>query len=237
MKRELTKILGLSGMIVTAQKSIENTLILDVEARRKTAICPTCLQISNRLHQNHWHLVRDIPWGENEIILRLNRRQFKCDYCGKPFSEELNFVGKKQKYTNRYAQFISEKIVNNDVENILKKNNLTNSQAKSIINQITKKKLMFNVKNLKRLGIHQIDLTKIQSSIKIALIDLDTGRLIGLTKERKVKTLENILMSWGNEILGKIEEIRTNLSKTYQDAVGKFCPQATIIENDYNNNT
>ncbi|MEQ9550492.1 MAG: transposase family protein [Coleofasciculus sp. G3-WIS-01] len=37
------------------------------------------------------HLIKDLPWGETEIFLKINRRQFKCTHCQKPFSEELNF--------------------------------------------------------------------------------------------------------------------------------------------------
>ncbi|ACK72294.1 Transposase and inactivated derivatives-like protein [Gloeothece citriformis PCC 7424] len=68
MKRELTKVLGLPGVLVKDQKSFENTLILEVEAQFKAARCPNCCQISHRLHQNHYFLVKDIPWGEKERI-------------------------------------------------------------------------------------------------------------------------------------------------------------------------
>ncbi|WP_162040063.1 transposase family protein [Gloeothece citriformis] len=76
--------LGISGVIVKSQKQLENTLILEIENNSKTALCPKCQKNSYRLHQNHYFLIKDIPWGEIEVLLRVNRRQFKCDNCSKP---------------------------------------------------------------------------------------------------------------------------------------------------------
>ena len=105
MKREITKILSLTGVIVKSQKQLENTLILEVESKSKTALCPRCQKISSRLHQNHYSLIKDIPWGKIEVYLRVNRRQFKCDNCLKPFSEELYYVKKRQKHTRSICSF------------------------------------------------------------------------------------------------------------------------------------
>ncbi len=137
MKRELTQILHLSGVIVKSKKEIEKTIILEVEASSKTARCPACQKVSHRLHQNHWHLVKDLPWGEKEIFLRVNRRQFKCKFCSKPFSEELSFVKKRQKYTTRYTQFIVEAVINSNLLNVAQRNNLTEKEVESMINQRT----------------------------------------------------------------------------------------------------
>jgi len=40
--------------------------------------------------------VRDLPISDQEVILRVNRRRFKCENCQKPFSETLDFVKKRK---------------------------------------------------------------------------------------------------------------------------------------------
>jgi transposase len=72
--------------------------------------------------------------GEKQVWLKVNRRQFKCKNCGKPFSEELNFVGKRRKYTQRYAKYITEQIVNSHLYNVARRNSLTEAEAESMIN-------------------------------------------------------------------------------------------------------
>jgi transposase len=45
-----------------------------VKAERKTAVCPRCSKTSHRLPQNKWHLVKDLPMGNREVSLKVNRR-------------------------------------------------------------------------------------------------------------------------------------------------------------------
>jgi transposase len=135
-------------------------LILYVELKGNYATCPRCGQVSHHLHQNHGYLVRDLPLSNRQVFLRVNRRQFKCKNCGKPFSEELDFVGKGQKYTHRYAQAITEQLIHSDLANVAKNNHLTERQVEAMINQVAKKILPLNLSSLKRLGIDEISLVK-----------------------------------------------------------------------------
>ncbi len=228
MKRQLTKLICLPGVIVKSQKQLENTLILEVESNSKTALCPKCQKNSHRLHQNHYSLIKDIPWGKNEVFLRVNRRQFKCDYCLKPFSEELDFVKKRQKHTLRYTHFITEQVVHSDLKSVAQRNNLTESEVESMIEQMSQKILPISLKNLKRLGIDEISLVKGQGKFIIVLVDLDKGKLIGLVKERKAKALEDYLKSWGEEVLNNLEEVSIDLYKMYKTVIEKLCPKAVI---------
>lgn len=49
---------------------------------------------------------RDLNISQRQVFLKVNRRQFKCLPCGKPFSEELDFIGRRRKHTDRFAQEI-----------------------------------------------------------------------------------------------------------------------------------
>ena len=67
--------------------------------------------------------------GDREVILRVNRRRFKCKNCRKPFNERLDFLGKKKNFTHRYAQSIAEQAVHSDIKNVAKNNKLTEEEA------------------------------------------------------------------------------------------------------------
>ncbi|WP_339384292.1 transposase family protein [Microcoleus sp. LEGE 07076] len=58
-----------------------------VKSENKTSKCPLCNQSSHHLHQNYRDLVRDLPIGNKEVMLRVNRRKFKWESCHKPFDE------------------------------------------------------------------------------------------------------------------------------------------------------
>ena len=73
-------------------------------------------------------------------------------------------------------------MVNSDLKSVAQRNNLTESEVESMINQISQIILPIKINNLKRLGIDEISLVKGQSKFIIVLVDLDTGKLIGLVK-------------------------------------------------------
>jgi transposase len=228
MELQLTELLNLPGVVVEWSRNFGQELILDVEIDAPFAPCPNCQEVSHHLHQNHSYLVRDLPLGKKQVYLRVNRRQFKCKNCEKPFSEELNFVGRRKKYTHRYAKHITEQVVNSDLHNVARRNCLTEPEVESMINHVSQQVLPVNLKSLKRLGIDEISLVKGQGKYVVVLVDLDTGKLVGLVKERKLKSIEKLLKSWGDETLGQIEEVSMDLYKLYKTVVEKLCPNAVV---------
>jgi transposase len=121
MQPLLTELLGLPGIDVENYQIFDNQIILEVEAHTDKATCPCCGKESNHLHQNHWHFVRDLNLLEREVLLKVNRRQFKCQSCEKPFSEKLDFVGKRRKHTERFSEMIVQQVIHSDIRNVAKK--------------------------------------------------------------------------------------------------------------------
>lgn len=108
----LTELLNIKGIKVISKRQHEGIgIILQVEPLNKESICPHCGTLSYRLHQNHRYLIKDLPLSGQPVYLEINRRQFKCDSCRKPFSEELDFVNKKRSYTSRLAQDIVKQVL------------------------------------------------------------------------------------------------------------------------------
>lgn len=109
--KTINEILKIEGMIVTAYQLItEIGCIIYLKNQQSSMACSNCGHLSDKLHQNHWLTVRDLPLGENSVYLKINRRQFKCLNCDRNFSEEFNFVKKRSSFTNRVKQKIAEEI-------------------------------------------------------------------------------------------------------------------------------
>jgi transposase len=135
----MTKLLNLPGIIVESSLEEGKLLILSVSKAKKSAVCPNCGKTSDKLHQNQKHLVKDLPMGEREIILNVNRRRFKCKKCQTTFSEKLDFVGHKKGYTHRYAEKIAQEVIASDVSNVAKNNGLSNDEVNSMLSEVAKR--------------------------------------------------------------------------------------------------
>lgn len=139
MQPLLTRLLNLPGMEVEDYHDRGAYWVLDVEAYSASAKCPRCGTESSHLHQNHGHLVRDLSISERPVYLNLNRRQFKCAPCGKPFSEEFEFVGKRRLYTDRFAEMIVQQVKHSDQHNVGVNHGLSDEEVASMVQYCAKK--------------------------------------------------------------------------------------------------
>jgi transposase len=224
----MTSVLNLPGVIVEDYKQTGETLILVIKSQKTTASCPVCSQSSHHLHQNYRYLVRDLPIGNKEVMLRVNRRRFKCKNCRKPFNESLAFLEKKKNFTKRYAQSIAEQVVHSDINNVAKNNKLTEEEVWSMVKAVANKILPIDVKNLQKLGIDEISLVKGQGKFIVVLVDLSTHKLIGLVADRKQGAIEKKMLEWGEEVLNQIEEVSMDMTGNYKSLVKKLCPNADV---------
>jgi transposase len=224
----MIKILNLPGVIVEKSLETEETIILSVRVKNKTVVCPRCGQTSCRLYQNKTHLVRDLSITNREVILKVNRRQFKCEGCKKPFSESLDFVEFRKNFTQRYAQSITEQVINSDINNVAKNNKLTAEQVESMVMTAAKSVMKVELAQLCRLGIDEISLVKGQGKFIVVLVDLSTHKLLGLAPERKQSEIEKVMLRWGDKVLSQVEEVSRYMSYNYKSLVNKLCPNASV---------
>ncbi|MDJ0733283.1 MAG: transposase [Nostocaceae cyanobacterium] len=97
-----------------------------------------------------------------------------------------------------------------------------------MLEDVAKNILPIDVKDLRRLGIDEISLVKGQGKFIVVLIDIDSGKLIGLVKERKQIEIENEMRKWGETVLEQIEEVSIDMTGNYKNLVKKICPNALV---------
>lgn len=228
MQPLLTQLLNLPGIEAEDFYDLGDQIIIEVEVRNECATCPRCGQDSYHLHQNHRYLARDLNISQRQVFLKVNRRQFKCLKCGKPFSEELDFIGRRRRHTNRFAQAIVQQVLHSDTHNVALNNDLTDEEVWSMVKYM-KKKRNIDLSNLKRLGIDEISLRKGQKDFVVVLVDLDRHELIGMAESRKQEDVLQVLEGWGLEVLHQIIEVSIDLSGNYKGLVNKMIPNADIV--------
>ncbi|MEG4838802.1 ISL3 family transposase [Microcoleus sp. B9-D4] len=226
----LTKLLNIEGIKVISHRQHEGIgIILQVEGIGKESNCPRCGKKSHRLHQNHRTSVKDLPWGENFVFLEINRRQFKCEKCVKPFSEELEFVRKRRTYTKRLGRAIIQEVLENDIHSVAKKGVVTTEEIERMLKDASKEYLKAKPSEVKRLGIDEIAVIKGKGNYCAVLIDLEKSKLIGIMDRRKQEEIREVLLGWGKEILEQIEEVSIDLWKGYRNLVRDLMPNAQVV--------
>ena len=72
--------------------------------------CPNCTEYISQVHQTRSVLVRDLSIFGQVVYLRVPRRQFYCSTCKKSPTEPLLWTNRKQRQTNRYQEYIYERV-------------------------------------------------------------------------------------------------------------------------------
>ena len=226
----LTELLNLDSVKVNSYRQHEGIgIILQVELLNQESNCPRCGKKSHRLHQNHRYLVKDLPLSGQGVYLEVNRRQFKCTSCERPFSEELNFLGTRRTYTNRLAHSIIQEVLSSNIQSVAQKSHVTTEEIETMLKDMAQELLKFKPIELKRLGIDEIALTKGQGNYCAVLIDLDQSKLVAILTERTQSKIRETLTMWGCEVLDQIEELSIDLWKPYKNLVEELMPSAQVI--------
>src|SRR5258708_38641488 len=101
-----TLLFGLPGVRVErVERSADGTRVVYVVTAEETAAaCPACGVVSRSVKARVFTSPRDIPYGEDQIIVRWNKTRWRCreDYCGRgSFTESIPQVPARARTTRR----------------------------------------------------------------------------------------------------------------------------------------
>ena len=235
----MTELLKLEGVIVTNYQIIKEIgIVFHIENIERKTNCIYCGKESRKLHQNNELTIRDLSFGEQEVYLKINRRQMKCNKCGKKFAEELNYVPKKRTYTERFRKKIVEEVLNSDIRNTGERNKVSEQEIETMLKDIGEELMKIKPKGLKRLGIDEIAMIKGQGNYYAVLVDIDLGKMIGIVEKRTEEALIEYLKDWGEDVLGQIIEVSMDMWMGYKNVAKKLMPQAQskylLLKNEEN---
>lgn len=229
MKFPVEQILNLPDMKVLNFQELEGEeIIITIEKNVNYSTCPWCCQNTYSIHQNHWRIIHDLPWNKKTVLLKINRRQFKCHKCKKVFSEQLNFVDKSKRYTKRLATDIVQQVLNSNIHSVAKRNGLSDEEVESMLKKQVTQILNINLSQIKKLGIDEIALVKGQGNYLAVLVDLDTHKPIEIVQSRRIEDIREVVVSWGVEVLNQIEEVSIDLWSPYKNLVEELMPNANV---------
>lgn len=226
----MTSLLKLNAFKVINYKSTEGIgIFFKLEKIDKTATCPCCGSVTDKLHENHWRVVKDLPWGEQAVYLQVNSRQVRCDFCGKIFTEDLGIVKKNRTHTIRITNKIISEVLSSDVKNVAKKNEVSEQEIETMLQDQYEELREEKPRDLKKLGIDEIAVVKGQKNYYTVLVDLEKRVVVGIIEKRTKEEIKKYLEAWGAEVKRAIEEVSIDLWQPYKTLVKELMPHAVIV--------
>lgn len=226
----ITKLINIEDIKVVNYDFItDDEIVIEIQNQSKVSQCPHCRKTTNKTHQNHWYMVRDIPMSDYQVILKVNRRQLKCTECHQVFSEKLSFVKTRRTYTKRLAMKVIKEVLETDVESAARRNRMTPSEIETILKELELDLLKEKPRQLKKLGIDEITQLKGGKNYAAVLVDLEARRPIALLEKRNKAVIAEYLSSLGSEVLNQIEEVSIDLWIPYKSLIQEMLPNAQVV--------
>lgn len=230
----LSDLLGLPNMVVTSyaiETHCEQEILhLFCEHEHEIAICPRCGQVSTAVHEAEERCVRHLDVWEKVTFLHFPSRRFDCDQCGKPFTEQLSWIGEYRRQTRAFERHIYQRCKQAARAKVADEEWLHPETVKTIFTRWAKRAEEERQRpKVRVLGIDEIALKKHHKQYVLVLSDLERRCVIDVLPERKKKRLEQWFDDLTEEERKAIKVVSMDMWTPYRLAVEAKLSQAEIV--------
>lgn len=230
----LTELLGVATLIVTMyalrREGNEEVLHLQCAHREGVALCPHCGTLSTSIHQEEPRCIRHLDvWGKKTFLHFLSRR-FKCDQCGKIFTEELTFVDAHRRQSIAFEMHIYQSFKTGTCKSIAMREGLSQSTVKEIFNRLAALKNRNGFSDTIRvLGIDEISLKKRHKQFVLVISDISRKCILAVLQDREKNTLEKWMDSLSPQTRNSIRFVSIDMWAPYYQAARRKLPRAKVV--------
>lgn len=224
----------LENLLKLPKVSIQNVIQEDEEVfliltcTEEKVECQCCSNVTDELHQTRHVMVRDLPISGQVVYLKVPRRKFYCKHCQHYFTENLEFMLPRRKYTERYEKYIYQRVNTSSIEQVKREESLSWDQVHGIYKHQCEG-LKKNWSEVKRLGMDEISKRKGHKSFVTVLGDMDKGKLIDVIDSHEQKEIIEALMQQALEVREKVEEVSVDMWGGFPEIIEKVFPKAKIV--------
>ena len=109
MLDDVSRLVGIEGMVVRRVFELGRRLELEVELIARAGCCRWCGRSSVTVKDRPVVRVRDLPLAGRATMLRWRKRRFFCDECGRTFTETHPELPARQRVTARFRARLFER--------------------------------------------------------------------------------------------------------------------------------
>lgn len=211
---------------------INNQIIhIYCESKLASSYCPICLRSCSCVNQSRERILQDLSISGRRVLLHLTSRQFICKNCDRFFYEKFPFVSSYEQMTIRYEKFIYHRCIGADLSYVSVQEDLCWYRVDRIFNKWSAKKIkeakLFD--NVRAIGIDEIALKKGHKDFICVIVNLETGVVIDLLKDRSKANVMDYFNNLGSRFCNQIEVFSADMWEGYINAAKDLFPNAYIV--------
>lgn len=229
MDFHLDRLLALPDVTVESCQEIEEDICLNLRLLNEGINCPHCQHYTEDIHQNRPGLIRDLSICGRRVYLKVPRRQFRCSHCGKSPREPLLFLKPYRRHTKRYEEYIYQRVVATNIEQVSREEKLNYDEIKGIFDYISRQHLKKNWQPAKRISIDEISSHKGHQDFKTVVSDIDRGKLLEVIDSHTQAGVAEALESQPSQLRNQVEEVSVDMWGGFPKVIKQVFPNAQIV--------
>jgi len=230
----LTELLGIASLVVRMyairREGEDEVLHLWCAHGEEIALCTHCGSVSSTVHQEEHRCIRHLDvWGKR-TFLHFMARRFKCEHCGRTFTEELPFADSHRRQSLALERQVYQSCLGSTCKVVAVREGLSHSTVKQIFNYWAALNQTCAVPWATRvLGIDEISLKKRHKQFVLVISDIARKCILAVLPDREKKTLEHWLDSLSPEDRKAIRFVSIDMWTPYQQAARNKLPHAQVV--------
>ena len=230
----LTELLGIETMVVQMyllrREGDQEVLHLWCAHRKEIALCTHCGALSTTVHQEEHRCVRHLDvWGKKTFLHFLSRR-FKCNDCGRTFTEELPFVDAHRRQSTDFEMHVYKACLASNRKAVAVHEGLSQSTVKEIFNfYASMRGMSVASRTTKVLGIDELSIKKRHRQFVLVISDINRKCILAVLADREKKTLENWLEALSPQEKRAIRFVSIDMWAPYYQATRSKLPHAKVV--------
>ena len=231
----IIKLLDLPDIIATDLIQTDETIIFIAESKHNAIKCPACGEMTDKVHDTRWQNIKDIPIRDKSVIIRLNKKRYRCS-CGKRgISETYESIDSYSRKTHRYDKYLAQEAVNQDYSRVARENGLSYTAIQNTVNKQLDRHIQEKTSDLTGVKAISIDEFAIVKKHKYAVVISDpiNKRVIEILPSRRKDKLIEYFNSWSKEQLQQIKYFSMDMWGPYKSVAKTVFPNAEITTDKF----
>lgn len=222
------ELIGLKDLYVKSVERIGQKLYIYAGMYQRIHKCPHCGERTSKVHDYRTQKIKDVSAFGEMIVICLKKRRHVCPVCGKKFYEEISFLPKYHRMTNRLAaHVISELKGIGSMKGVAVGANISQPTVARIFDHVG-----YSNRVLPRvLSIDEFRGNAGGEKFQCIVADPENKRVLDILPNRKTEDLTGYFLGYENR--RKVQYFVMDMSGPYKHLAQILFPHAKIIADRY----
>lgn len=215
--------LGLSEFEIIRSESNENgDIAYYIKAASYRPVCPVCRSTVHHIHSKTTREVRDLNAFGNRVGLIIEGSRYKCQDCGKVYSETYKEIDAKARMTNRLRTQIEKESLKKPFLQIAEEYSVSETTVRKVFSAYIER--LNNERIFKTPSVLGIDEAHLNKQMRGVFTDIDNGLILEILPKRSKQAVTEFINQFPYNY--QIKVVTMDMYRPYREAVQECLPHA-----------